>query len=81
VGGYAIQLAKADGLTVLAVATPSDEALVRSLRADMIVEPGDDVGVQIRGRLPSGAPGVIDGAALDGLALSAVADASLTGPI
>jgi NADPH:quinone reductase-like Zn-dependent oxidoreductase len=74
VGGYAIQLAKADGLSVLAVATPSDEALVRSLGADMIVDPGHDVGAQIRGQLPSGAPGVIDGAALDGLALSAVAD-------
>jgi NADPH:quinone reductase-like Zn-dependent oxidoreductase len=74
VGGYAIQLAKADGLTVLAVAKPSDEALVRGLGADMIVDPGDDVGAHIRRELPSGAPGVIDGAALDGLALGAVAD-------
>jgi NADPH2:quinone reductase len=74
VGGYAIQLAKADGLSVLAVATPSDEVLVRSLGADLLVEPGDDIGVQIRGQLPSGAPGLIDGASLDTLALPAVAD-------
>jgi NADPH:quinone reductase-like Zn-dependent oxidoreductase len=74
VGGYAIQLAKADGLAVLAVAASSDEALVRGLGADTIVEPGDDVGAQIRSQLPSGAPGLIDGAALDALALPAVAD-------
>ena len=74
VGGYAIQLAKADGLTVLAVAGPSDEALVRKLGADVIVEPGEDIGAQIRVQRPSGAPGLIDGAALDALALPAVAD-------
>ncbi len=74
VGGYAIQLAKTDGLTLVAVAKATDDALVRSLGADVIVDPGEDVGAQIRGQLPSGAPGVIDGAALDGLALPAVTD-------
>jgi NADPH2:quinone reductase len=74
VGGYAIQLAKADGLTVLAVAAPSDEKLVRGLGADLIVDPDGDIGVQIRDQLRGGAPGVIDGAALDALALPAVAD-------
>ena len=59
---------------VLAVAAPSDEALLRDLGADFTVEPGDEIGVQIRGQLPSGAPGLIDGAALDALALPAVAD-------
>jgi NADPH:quinone reductase-like Zn-dependent oxidoreductase len=74
VGGYAIQLAKADGLAVLAVAASSDETLVRGLGADTIVEPGDDAGAQIRSQLPSGARGLIDGAALGALALPAVAD-------
>jgi NADPH2:quinone reductase len=74
VGGYAIQLAKADGLTVLAVAASSDEALVRSLGADAIVEPADDIGVQVRRQLQSGVPGLIDGASLDAVALPAVAD-------
>jgi NADPH:quinone reductase-like Zn-dependent oxidoreductase len=74
VGGYAVQLAKSDGLTVLAVAVSSDEALVRRLGADVIVEPGEYVGAQIRSQLPSGAPGLIDGAALDALALPGVAD-------
>jgi len=74
VGGYAIQLAKADGLRVLAVAAPPDEAMARGLGADVIVGPGDDIGARIRGQLPSGAPGLIDGAALDALVLPAVAD-------
>jgi NADPH2:quinone reductase len=74
VGGYAIQLAKADGLRVLAVAPSPDEALVRRLGADVVVEPDDDIGVQVRGQLPSGAPGLIDGASLDARALPAVAD-------
>jgi NADPH:quinone reductase-like Zn-dependent oxidoreductase len=74
VGGYAIQLAKADGLTVLTDAAPADEALVRGLGADIVVDRGYDIDVAIRGELPSGAPGLIDGAALDAQVLPAVAD-------
>jgi NADPH:quinone reductase-like Zn-dependent oxidoreductase len=74
VGGYAIQLAKADGLTVLTDAGRADEALVRGLGADIIIERGDEIGVQIRGQLPSGVPGLIDAAALDALELPAIAD-------
>lgn len=74
VGGYATQLAKADGLSVLAVATSSDAPLVRGLGADVIVEPRDNIADQVRRRLPTGAPGLIDGAAVDALALPAVAD-------
>ncbi len=74
VGGYAIQLAKADGLTVLTDAAPADEALVRGLGADVVVDRGDEIGARIRGQLPAGVPGLIDGAALDARALPAVAD-------
>jgi len=74
VGGYATQLAKADGLRVLAVATSSDAALVRSLGADLIVERGDNIADQVRSQLPCGATGLVDGAALDARALPAVAD-------
>jgi NADPH:quinone reductase-like Zn-dependent oxidoreductase len=74
VGGYAIQLAKADGLVVLADAASPDQALVRGLGADVVVQRSDDIGVQIRSQLPDGAPGLIDGAALDALALPGVAD-------
>jgi len=74
VGGYAIQLAKADGLTVLADAAPSDEELVRSFGADVVVERRKDVAAEVRSELSEGAPGLIDSAALDALALPAVAD-------
>jgi NADPH:quinone reductase-like Zn-dependent oxidoreductase len=74
VGGYAIQLAKADGLSVLAAAAQPDEALVRGLGADLVVEPGDDVGAAIRSQLPSGAAGLVDAASLDARALPGVAD-------
>jgi NADPH:quinone reductase-like Zn-dependent oxidoreductase len=74
VGGYAIERAKTDGLTVLAAASQSDEALVRGLGADIIVERGDDIGARIRSRLSSGAPGLIDCATLDARALPAIAD-------
>ena len=74
VGGYAIQLAKASGLRVVSDAAPPDEKLVRSLGADVVVERHGDVARHIRRELPDGAPGLIDGATLDALALPAVAD-------
>ena len=74
VGGYAIQLAKEDGLSVLAGAAPADGKLVRSLGADMVADTRKDAAAQIRSELPDGVPGLIDGAALDALALAAVAD-------
>ena len=49
-GGYTVQLAKADGLRVIADASPADEALVRSLGADIIVARGDDVAARHAGR-------------------------------
>jgi NADPH2:quinone reductase len=74
VGGYAIQLAKADGLTVLADVAASDDKLVRSLGADLVVDRNTDLATAIRSQLPDGAPGLIDTAALDALALPAVTD-------
>jgi NADPH2:quinone reductase len=74
VGGYAIQLAKADGLTVLADVAASDDKLVRSLGADVVVDRNTDLATAIRSQLPDGAPGLIDTAALDALALPAVTD-------
>ena len=74
-GGYAIQLAKAeDGLTVVTNAMPSDEELVRSLGADVVVETTGDIGTEIRRELPDGVPGVIDGAGLNEAILPAIAD-------
>jgi NADPH2:quinone reductase len=61
-GGYVIQLAKADGLRVIADASASDEELVRKLGADDIVRRGDDVADRIRALVPDGVDGVADGA-------------------
>jgi len=73
-GGYVIQLAKADGLRVIADAAPADERLVRTLGADEVVARGDDVADRIRSLVPDGVPGLADGALLNERALPAVAD-------
>ncbi|GAA0458749.1 NADP-dependent oxidoreductase [Streptomyces olivaceiscleroticus] len=59
-GGYVIQLAKADGLRVIADAKPADEKLVRELGADEVVERGDEVAQRIRELVPDGVPGLVD---------------------
>jgi len=74
VGGYVIQLAKADGLKVIADASRSDQTLVRSLGADYILERGDTFAERVRSIVPEGVPGLIDGAFLTNLALPAIAD-------
>jgi NADPH:quinone reductase-like Zn-dependent oxidoreductase len=73
-GGYVVQLAKADGLTVIADAAPADEALVRSLGADVVVPRGDDIAAQIRKVAPQGVDGLADGSFQSGLAVGAVRD-------
>lgn len=73
-GGYVIQLAKAEGLTVIADASDSDARLVRELGADVVVRRGDDVADRIREHYPDGVEGLADGALLNELALPAVRD-------
>jgi NADPH:quinone reductase-like Zn-dependent oxidoreductase len=73
-GGYVVQLAKADGLTVVADAAEADEPLVRELGADVVVRRGDDVADRIRERFPDGVDGLADGAVQDALVLRAVRD-------
>jgi NADPH:quinone reductase-like Zn-dependent oxidoreductase len=65
VGGYVVQLAKADGLTVIADASPADEPLVAALGADDVVARGSGVGERIRKLRPEGVAAVVD-AALQG---------------
>lgn len=62
VGGYAVQLAKADGLHVLADASAADEQLVRDLGADVVVPRGDDFAHHVRDNVPKGVDGLIDAA-------------------
>lgn len=75
VGGYAIQLAKADGLRVIADAKPADRELVQTLGADVVVDRGPDYAARIRAVEPRGVVGLIDAAALqDEALLPAIAD-------
>ncbi|SOC46758.1 NADPH:quinone reductase [Blastococcus aggregatus] len=73
-GGYVIQLAKAEGLTVIADASEADEQLVRDLGADVVVRRGDDVADRIREHYPEGVDGLADGSVQDALVLPAVKD-------
>jgi NADPH:quinone reductase-like Zn-dependent oxidoreductase len=73
-GGYVVQLAKADGLTVVADASEADEELVRGLGADVVVRRGDDVAQRIREVYPEGVDALADGAVQDALVLPAIRD-------
>jgi NADPH:quinone reductase-like Zn-dependent oxidoreductase len=73
-GGYVIQLAKTEGLTVIADASPQDEQLVASLGADIVVPRGDDVASRFREHFPEGVDGLADGAVLNERVISAVRD-------
>jgi NADPH:quinone reductase len=74
VGGYAIQLGRAAGLRVIADASPADEALVRSLGANVVVPRGPAVADAIRRCVPGGADAVLDAAVMGAAALPAVRD-------
>ena len=73
-GGYVIQLAKAEGLNVIADAAEKDESLVKSLGADIVVRRGDDVATRIREHFPQGVDGLADGAVLNDRVIRAVRD-------
>jgi NADPH:quinone reductase-like Zn-dependent oxidoreductase len=73
-GGYAVELAKADGLRVIADASEKDEELVRSLGADVVVRRGDDVATRIREHAPHGVDGLVDGSVQGALVLPAIKD-------
>jgi len=74
VGGFAVQLGKAEGLRVIADASEQDEQLVRALGADVVVQRGPDFADRVREVLPAGADGLIDAALLNELATPAVRD-------
>jgi len=73
-GGYVVQLAKADDLRVIADASSTDEELVRSLGADVVVPRGDDIAARIREVAPDGVDGLADGAVQNELAVGALRD-------
>ena len=71
-GGYVIQLAKTEGLTVIVDAAPKDEALLKELGADIIVPRNDDFAGEVRKHFPDGVDGLADGALLNEAAIPAV---------
>jgi NADPH:quinone reductase len=73
-GGYAVQLARTDGLRVLADASAADTNLVSSLGADEVVPRGDDVADRFRALAPDGVDAVLDGAMLHERVLPAIRD-------
>lgn len=74
VGGYAVQLGKADGLRVIADAADADELLVKDLGADVVVRRGPEFAQLVREVVPGGADGVVDAALLNQLVTPAVRD-------
>jgi NADPH:quinone reductase-like Zn-dependent oxidoreductase len=73
-GGYVVQLAKTEGLTVIADASEADHTLVASLGADIVVRRGPDVASRFRQHFPDGVDGLADGAVLNELVIPAVRD-------
>ncbi|WP_326949698.1 NADP-dependent oxidoreductase [Amycolatopsis sp. NBC_01307] len=72
VGGYAVALAHARKLRVVAVAGPADEAQVRAFGADEFVPRGPALGDRVRALVPGGVDAVLDTALLGLDALDAV---------
>jgi NADPH:quinone reductase len=71
-GGYVVQLAKADGLRVIADASEADMELVRSLGADVVLERGNDLAERVLALEPDGVDGCADGALLHAAVLPAI---------
>jgi NADPH:quinone reductase-like Zn-dependent oxidoreductase len=63
-GGYVVQLAKVDGLVVVADASEADHPLVRSFGADVVLERGAGWVDAVLDRYPGGVDGFADGALL-----------------
>ncbi len=60
-GGYVVQLAKDDGLTVVADAKAGEEEAVRDLGADHVVPRGEGFAAAVRELFPGGVDGLADG--------------------
>lgn len=72
VGGYAVELAAARGIHVVAVAAEADEALVRGLGARDFVARQEDLAPAVRRAVPGGVDAALDVAKVGVRALDAV---------
>lgn len=73
-GGYVVQLAKADGLVVVADASEADRALVAGLGADHVVARGPGFADEVRALFPDGVDGLADGAVQNDEVFAAIRD-------
>ncbi|MGU3409356.1 NADP-dependent oxidoreductase [Microbacterium sp. M1A1_1b] len=73
-GNYLVQLAKSEGITVIADAAPKDEALVRSLGPDHVVPRGDGFADAVRAIVPEGVDALADAAVQRDVVVPAVRD-------
>lgn len=80
-GQYAVQMAGADGLRVIADAAEKDEELVRSFGPDDVVRRGDDVAQRIREVASDGVDGLIDGSVQGEQTIAAVKDGGVIGSV
>jgi NADPH2:quinone reductase len=74
VGGYAIQLGRAEGLRIIADAAAADADLVGGLGAHVVVPRGPDVAAAIRRAVPDGVDALLDAAVMGAPVLPAVRD-------
>ncbi len=74
VGGFAVQLAVADGLRVFADASEADEELVRSLGAQVVLPRGAGFAEAVLAAVAGGVDGLVDGANQRDQVLAAVRD-------
>lgn len=72
--GYAIQLAKSDGLRVIADAKEADRESLRLLGVDEVVPRGDGFEAAVQQRCPQGVDGLLDTALLGDRAAALVRD-------
>jgi len=75
-GGFVIQLAKADGLRVIADVSdaPADRELLKRLGADQMVVRGPGFTERVRALVADGVDGLFDAALLNAAAVPAIAD-------
>lgn len=73
-GGYVVELARADGLTVVADSSEEDEPLVRRLGAHVVVRRGEGVAARMRAEVPEGVHALVDGSVQDAALYPAIRD-------
>lgn len=74
VGGYAVQLAKAEGLRVIADASAKDMQLVKKLGADLVLPRGAGFADTVRKEVQDGVDGLVDTAGIAPSVARAVRD-------